>query len=151
MKSHRRPLLLFLALFLMTSFCFSQFIYFPYYGKNKILYSKFKWDHYETDHFDIYYYTKKVQDLNDIADLAESAYQRISNELKHELPKRIPLIYYSTHTDFEQTNIYPGYVPEGALAFAEQILHRIVLNGDLPLDELQDLVEHELTHIFGRS
>ncbi|MFQ6069563.1 MAG: hypothetical protein ACE5LC_03450 [Candidatus Aminicenantales bacterium] len=140
---------LFLFLFpLLSLLAFSQFIYYPYYGKNKVLYSKFNWQHYSTDHFNIYYYTHNTQDLKNIAELSESAYQRISNKLKYQLPKKIPIIYYITHTDFEQTNIYPGPVPEGALAFAESVLYRIVLNGDLPLDKLQDLVEHELTHIF---
>ena len=151
MKPYIKVPLYFVSLFLLASLCFSQFIYIPYYGKNKVLYSKFHWRHYETEHFDIYYYTENAMDLKYIAEMAESAYQKISNELKHQLPKPIPIIFYSTHTDFEQTNIYPGEIPEGALAFAEQILHRVVLNGDLPLDELQDLVEHELTHIFEYS
>lgn len=116
-----------------------------------MLYEKFNWHHYETEHFDLYYYAEDVKVLKNIADLSESAYKRISQELKHQLAKRVPLIYYSTHTEFEQTNIYPGHVPEGAMAFAESVLHRIVLNGDLPLDNLQDLIEHELTHIFQYS
>lgn len=151
MKAYIKFLFFLLFFTFSVSSILAQFIYFPYYGKNKVLYSKFNWSHYETEHFDIYYYTETIEDLKNLAQMAESAYQRISDELKHQLPKKIPVIYYSTHTDFEQTNIYPGQIPEGALAFAESVLHRVVLNGDLPLDVLQDLVEHELTHIFEYS
>jgi hypothetical protein len=140
-----------LILCLFVSYSSAQFLYFPYYGKNKVLYEKFNWNHYETEHFDIYYYDNNIETLKTIAELAESAYQRISNDLKHSIPKRVPIIYYKTHTDFEQTNLYPGQVPEGIIAFAENVLYRVVLQGDMPLDVLQDLVEHELTHIFEYS
>jgi len=151
MKAHIKFLSLLLFLFLLVSFSSAQFLYIPYYGKNKVLYEKFDWHHYETEHFDIYYYAEDVKVLKNIAELAESAYQRISQEFKHQLRKPVPIIYYTTHTDFEQTNIYPRQVPEGVMAFAESVLHRVVLQGDMSLDALQDLIEHELTHIFQFS
>jgi len=151
MKPYLRYLFFLLILSLFVSYSSAQFLYFPYYGKNKILYEKFNWNHYETEHFDLYYHDEDIKTLKTVAEMAESAYQRISNELKHSIPKRVPIIYYNTHTDFEQTNLYPGQVPEGIIAFAESVLHRVVLQGDMPLDVLQDLIEHELTHIFEYS
>jgi len=151
MKAYLRYPVFLLIFSLIVSSSTAQFLLFPYYGKNKVLYEKFDWHHYETDHFDIYYYDKDIETLKTVAEFAESAYQRISNELKHSIPKRVPIIYYNTHTDFEQTNLYPGQVPEGIIAFAERILYRIVLQGDMSLDILQDLIEHELTHIFEYS
>lgn len=141
----------FLSLFLIFSFlCISmssaQFMYFPYYGKNKVLYEKFDWSHYKTEHFDIHYYVDNLQILKNIAEMAESAYQRISEDLKHQLTAPVPLIYYMTYTDFEQTNLFQ--ISEGILGVAEPILHRIAIYGDMTLDETQDLIEHEITHIF---
>lgn len=123
-----------------------QFFYYPYYGKNKIMYEDFHWKNYPTCHFRIYFYTEEPQTLKDLAAVAESAYQKISELLKHQLADPVPLIYYSTYTDFEQTNLFS--VSEGVLGVSEPILHRIAIHGDMPLDELQSLVEHELTHIF---
>lgn len=151
MKPYLRYPVCLLILCLFASYGSAQFLYFPYYGKNKVLFEKFNWNHYETEHFDIYYYDKNIGTLKTVAELAESAYQSISNDLKHSIPKRVPIIYYSTHTDFEQTNLYPGQVPEGIIGFAENVLYRIVLQGDMPVDILQDLIEHELTHIFEYS
>ena len=146
MKSHIKFLLILLLCLFCAKSSFAQSIYFPYYGKNKVLYEKFDWSHYLTDHYDIYYYVEDLQLLKNVADMAESAYQRISEKIKHELSATVPLIYYKTFTDLEQTNLFQ--VPEGVLGVAEPVLYRVVIHGDLALDEIQDLLEHELTHIF---
>ena len=146
MKHYLKYILLFFFIILWTSASFSQTIYFPYYGKNKVLYEKFNWSSYKTEHFNIYYYTDSIQVLKNIAEMAESAYQRISTELKHPLSSPVPLIYYRTSTDFEQTNLFQ--LPAGVLGVAEPILYRIAIQGDMTLDEIQDLIEHEITHIF---
>jgi len=140
-----------LIIFSINIILSAQTVYFPYYGKNKVIYKKFNWNRYETKHFHIYYYIKNPKQLERIASLAESAYLAISQKIKHELSKPVPLIYYQTHTDFEQTNLFPGIIPEAVMAFAEPVLHRIVLPGDLPTDNLQALIKHELAHIFEYS
>ena len=132
--------------FLLAGAGFSQFYYVPYYGKNKVQYDQFRWQKYSTDHFDLYYYAAQPQVLKFLAEMCESAYSRISQELKHQLTIHVPIIYYNTYTEFEQTNLFQ--VPEGVLGVAEPILYRIAIYGDQPLDELQDLIEHELTHVF---
>ena len=58
------------------------------------------------------------------------------------------MIFYKTHSEFEQTNLFPDFVPEGVAAFAEPIRDRMVLPIDEPPDRLQGLITHELTHIF---
>ncbi len=137
---------MFLLFFSYIPLAFPQGIYFPYYGKNKVLYTTFDWEHYPTQHFDIYYYSKDTQTLKSIADLAESAYVSISQKTKHELSARVPILFYITSTDFQQTNLFR--MPEGVLGVAEPLLYRIAIRGDMPIDELQDLVEHELAHVF---
>ena len=57
----------------------------PYFGKNNIHYDKFEWHIYTTDHFEIYYYPEIEQHLERVAGYAESAYQQISADLKHDL------------------------------------------------------------------
>ena len=120
----------------------------PFYGKNRIKYDKFDWHIYTTDHFEIYYYPELEQHLERVASYAESAYQQISADLKHELAFVVPLIVFKTHSEFEQQNIFPGGSPEGVGAFAEPQRDRIVLPIDEPPDGLYRLITHELTHIF---
>jgi hypothetical protein len=147
MKSFRR-IGAWLGLFFFFSLALSsaQEFYFPYYGKNKVIYGKFDWRSYKTDHFEIYFYLENIPMLKNIAGAAESAYQKISQTLKHQLSRPVPLIYYTTFTDFEQTNLFQ--ISEGVLGVSEPVLHRIGLHGDMPLDDLQSLIEHELTHVF---
>jgi WD40 repeat protein len=120
----------------------------PYYNKNRIKFDHFKWHTYTTDHFEIYYYPEIEQHLERVASYAESAYQTVSADLKHDLAFKVPLILYKTASEFQQQNIDPGELPEGVLAFAEPYRDRMVLPIDEPSDALYRLITHELTHIF---
>jgi len=120
----------------------------PYYNKNRIKYDHFNWHTYTTDHFEIYFYPEIERHLERVASYAESAYQQVSGDLKHDLAFKVPLILYKTESEFQEQNVDPGELPEGVLAFAEPYRDRMVLPIDQPSDELYHLITHELTHIF---
>src|SRR5881275_1494322 len=120
----------------------------PYFGKNNIHYDKFKWMIYTTDHFEIYYYPEIEQHLERVAGYAESAYQQISADLKHDLSFKVPLMLFKTHSEFEQENVDPGAAQEGVGAFAEPVRQRMLMPIDDPSDQLYGLIVHELTHQF---
>jgi hypothetical protein len=126
----------------------AQTDFIPYYGKNQIRYDNFDWRIYTTDHFDIYYYPEIEPHLERIASYAESAYQHVSSELKHDLAFKVPLILFSTSSEFWQQNVIPGAAQEGVGAFAEPSRYRIVMPMDEPSDLLYRLTVHELTHQF---
>lgn len=147
MKRYFKYVLCLFFLTLGAPLSFAQYFYIPYYGKNKVQYSQFNWKSYNTEHFTIYHYVEDIKTLKAVAEMAESAYQKISHDLKHALTVPVPLIYYKTLTDFEQTNVFPG-VGEGVLGVSEPLLHRIGVYGDLPPDEMQNIIAHELTHVF---
>src|SRR5439155_11318896 len=79
----------------------------PYFGKNNIHYDRFDWHIYTTDHFELYYYPDIEKHLERLASYAESAYQQISADLKPDLPFKIPLALFKTHSEFEQQNVIP--------------------------------------------
>jgi hypothetical protein len=120
----------------------------PFYGKNKVQYDHHNWHVYRSPHFEVYYYPEFEQHLGRVVSYAESAYEKVSNELKHEISFPIPLILYKTFSEFAQTNLFPSEIPEGVAAFAEPVRDRMVLPIDAAPDELMGLVTHELTHIF---
>ncbi len=124
----------------------TQFV--PYYGKNNIHYDNFDWHIYTTDHFEIYYYPEIERHLERVAGYAESAYQHVSADLKHDLSFKVPLILFKTHSEFEQQNVAPGAAQEGVAAFAEPYRQRMLLPIDDPPDNLYGLITHELTHQF---
>jgi Tol biopolymer transport system component len=119
-----------------------------YFEQNKIEYDVFQWKTYRSTHFTIYFYDREKPELQKVASYAESAYDDISRQLNFQIPKPINLIYYATHSDFEQTNTLLNFIPEGVGAFALPSRNRMVLPIDLPEEKLQQLIAHELTHVF---
>ena len=49
---------------------------------------------------------------------AESAYDQLSREFNFQIKDPVPLIFYATHSAFEQNNIILNFIPEGVGAFA---------------------------------
>jgi hypothetical protein len=127
---------------------FAQTPFVPYYGQNKIHYDKFEWHIYTTDHFEIFFYPELEKHIERVAGYAESAYQQISADLKHDLSTKVQLILFKTHSEFEQENVDPSAGQEGVGAFAEPTQHRMVMPIDAPPDQLYGLIVHELTHQF---
>jgi hypothetical protein len=127
---------------------YKQTAFYPYYQKNNIHYDRFDWHIYTTDHFEIYYYPELEHHLERVSGYAESAYQKISSDLRHDLSIKVPMILFKTHSEFEQQNVEPGAGQEGVGAFAEPFRDRMLLPIDDPPDRLYGLIVHELTHIF---
>lgn len=130
----------------LTTVLLGQLI--PYYGKNKVIYNAFKWKIYETDHFRIHFYHKDRKALAMVSQIVEEAYQKLSVLTGVKIDKKIPIIYYRNHMEFEQTNLYPGIVPEEVMGFSEPFQKRVVVPIDFPYWELKRLLTHELTHVF---
>jgi hypothetical protein len=118
------------------------------FGKNKIVYDDFDWKVYHSTHFDVYFYEEERESLQKVVNFAESAYDDLSRKFNFQISKKIPLIFYATHSAFEQTNVILTFIPEGVGAFAEPVRNRMVLPIDLPDEKLLALITHELTHIF---
>jgi Tol biopolymer transport system component len=146
MKRSFRLLSLAVVALLAAPTAFAQYI--PYFGKNKVNYDKFAWRVYKSPHFEVFYYPEFEQHLGRLVSYLESSYQHISSELKHEIQSSIPVVFYKTHSEFEQTNLFPDFVPEQVQAFSEPIRNRMVIPVDGAPDRLQGLITHELAHIF---
>ncbi|HTD53495.1 MAG TPA: BamA/TamA family outer membrane protein [Thermoanaerobaculia bacterium] len=138
---------LFWALLLLLPAAASQAQY-DSFGENKIVYDNFDWKTYRSTHFTIYFYDREKPAIQKVASYAESAYDDISRRLNFQIPKPINLIYYATHSDFEQTNTLLNFIPEGIGAFALPSRNRMVLPVDMADEKLQQLIAHELTHVF---
>ncbi len=134
-----------LPLLLAASVAQAQFYYF---GQNKVQYTKFHWEILKTKHFDIYYYPQMSELANQGARIAESGYRYLENLFDFSITHRIPLILYSSHLYFEQTNTMPGFIPPGVGGFFEFMKGRVVIPYDGSLYELKHVIRHELTHVF---
>ena len=143
-------LLVVLGILLVPETSQAQYVNFYYatFGKNKVQYRDFKWKIYHSPHFDVYYYTEQEELLQKVVSYAESAYDQLSQEFDYQIQKPTPLIFYETHSAFEQNNEIKDFIPEGVGAFASQVRNRMFMPIDLPDADLWELILHELTHIF---
>src|SRR5438874_11966419 len=92
---------------------------FGYFGQNKIQYRRFDWRVRRGEHVDLYYYPEE-EELGRVAlAYAEESYDVLERRFAHAVRRRVPLIIYASHTDFEQTNILPFVPPEGLLGATE--------------------------------
>ncbi len=117
-------------------------------GKNKITHDNFDWKVYQSPHFMIYYYPEVEPFLEKLVSYAESSYLKVSTTLDYQLGFKVPVFFYKTHGEFEQTNITFSTLPEGVGAFATASKNRIVIPIDDPPDMMQITLTHELVHIF---
>jgi hypothetical protein len=92
---------------------------FFWFGRNKVQYTDFEWHVLKTDHFDIYYYSEMKDLAERGAFFAEESYRILQEKFHHTLNSRVPLIFYSSHLHFQQTNTTGGFIPEGVGVFFE--------------------------------
>ena len=124
---------------------------FYYFGRNKVQYTEFDWKVMKTEHFDIYFYGGMDTLARQGAYFAERSYGILQQKFNLSVLHRIPLIFYSTHLHFEQTNTTPGFVSEGVGGFFEFLKGRVVIPYDGSSDHFRHVIQHELVHVFMSS
>jgi Tol biopolymer transport system component len=122
-----------------------------YFGRNKVQYTDFQWQILRTDHFDIYYYPEMEELAERGAYYAEESYAYLENKFNFTINRRIPLIFYSSHLHFQQTNITPGHIPEGVGGFFEFLKGRVVIPSNGNINLFRKVIQHELVHVFMHS
>ncbi len=136
--------------FLLISLLFAeqtgaQYLFF---GRNKVQYEKFDWKVLKTEHFDIFYYDEFGEIAEIGANYAEEAYTELKVKFNEVVNRRIPLIFYNTHSHFQQTNTIPGFIPEGVGGFFEFFKGRVVIPFLSSLGQFRHVIRHELVHVF---
>jgi len=124
---------------------------FYYFGRNKVQYTEFDWKVLRTEHFDIYYYTEMKDLAERGAFFAEESYKLLEQKFNHNVGNRIPLIFYSSHLHFQQTNVAPGFIPEGVGGFFEFLKGRVVIPYQGSMQQFAHVIRHELVHVFMHS
>jgi len=140
----KRAILLSILLVLLCGNAAAQF----YYGKNKVQYTNFDWQVMHTEHFNIYFYEEEVALARTAAQLAETSYEVLSARYNHEIPRKVPLIIYSSPSYFSQTNILPYLLPESVGGFTEFIKGRVAVPFNGSYADFAHVVRHELVHAF---
>ncbi|MFQ6676661.1 MAG: hypothetical protein ACE5LH_10050, partial [Fidelibacterota bacterium] len=119
MRLAKRPLILLLLLSLNTGQ--AQL----YFGRNKIQYHPFDWRVLSTPHFEIYFYREEEELAAAGAFFAEESFLELQKKFNFTLLEKVPLIFYSSHLHFQQTNTTPYLIPEGVGGFFEFVKGRV--------------------------
>ena len=119
-----------------------------HFGRNKIQYEDFDWNVLKTEHFDVYFYPEMQAIAEHGAAFAEESYAELQNRFNFSVTRRIPIVFYSSHLHFKQTNITDGFIPDGVGGFYEFLKGRVVIPANGNLHRFRRVVRHEIVHVF---
>ncbi len=117
-----------------------------YFGQNKVQHRNLEFAVLETEHFEIYYYEDEREAAIDGARMAERAYGRLSRILGHRYRERQPLVFFASHTEFQQNNVTT--IGETTGGVTEPYRHRALLPFTGSYADFEHVLQHELVHQF---
>lgn len=118
------------------------------FGKNKIRYEDFDWHVLHGENVDVYFYPEEAEVAQVALREAELAYADLEVKFDYHPTERVPLIIYSSHLHFEQTNVLSGFIPEGVAGFTEYLKGRVALPFNGSYYDFRHVIIHELVHVF---
>lgn len=119
-----------------------------YFGRNKVNYESFDFKVNQSENFEIYHYFDNPEYLKQFADWSEQWYQMHQNVLADTIVQKNPLILYSNHADFQQTNAIFGQVGVGTGGVTEAFKNRVILPIAMSNQQTHHVLGHELVHAF---
>ncbi|MFQ5706909.1 MAG: hypothetical protein ACE5HO_05630 [bacterium] len=150
-RHHKLKAFLIILASLMASQSYAQFGDFFGFGKNKVHHKNFHWSTIKTEHFDLYFYDEEREAAMDAAEIAERSYAYLSEILDYRFKKKIPLLLYASHNDFQQTNAIQGDISEGTQGVTESLKGRMVLPITGSYAQFVHVLTHEMVHAFQFS
>jgi hypothetical protein len=98
-------LILISLIFILPAFETSAQVNAVTFGKNRIQYKKFKWQFYQTQNFNVYFYDGGKELAKFTAQAAEKELPQIEAAAEYSLQRRANIILYNEFADKKQTNI----------------------------------------------
>ena len=116
------------------------------FGQNKVQYREFDWDFISSPNFDVYYYGDEIDLATFTMEAANEAYEQIGKHLRWNLKKRVPIIVYHSHNEFQQNNAVGVYMSEGIGGVTELFKNRVVIPFEGDYKAFRHVIHHELVH-----
>jgi len=118
------------------------------FGKNKVQYEQLQWSVLETPHLRLHFYAQEESLARELSAFAESVTVEYDQRF-HLAPKsKVPLLLYSTHHLFQQTNATPEELTESVGGLTELIKGRVLIPHNGSWARLRWVTRHELTHWY---
>ncbi|MEO2005314.1 MAG: hypothetical protein ABGY41_14590, partial [Candidatus Poribacteria bacterium] len=116
------------------------------FGKNKVNYTQEDWRVIRSEHFDVYFPDGSVWLAEFTARTAEDALTQIEDAWDYRLDRKIPLIIYTSHNTFSETNVIGGSIGETTGGFTEFNRSRVVIPYEGSYAQMRHVIHHELVH-----
>ena len=132
--------------FILILTLFSQALFGQYFGQNKVQYNEFDWNFIVSPNFNVYYYGDNYDLAIFTSKIAEESLDQIGKHLRWRSQQPIKIIVYTSHNDFQQTNIVNVYMSEGIGGVTELYKNRIVIPFEGSYAQFKHVIHHELVH-----
>lgn len=119
-----------------------------YFGRNKPGYKSFKFDVTHTPNFEIYHYLKNDSLLKSFANWSEEWFSMHKKIFKDTFKTKNPLILYSHHSDFQQTNAISSIIGTTTGGVTEALKNRVIMPVAPTLAQTDHVLGHEMVHAF---
>jgi hypothetical protein len=118
------------------------------FGKNKVQYDALDWNVLETPHLRVHFYAEEESLARRITPFAESVCVEYDHRFRLKPRHHIPVLLYSAHYLFQQTNAAEGFISEGTGGLTELIKGRVLIPHTGSWARLAWVTRHELTHAY---
>ncbi|HVP15663.1 MAG TPA: hypothetical protein VMS88_08965, partial [Terriglobales bacterium] len=118
------------------------------FGKNKVQYESLDWAVLETPHVRLHFYSDEEPLARREAAYAESVCVEYDRRFRLHSSRHVPLLLYSTHHLFQQTNATPDLLTEATGGLTELIKGRVLIPHNGSWARLEWVTRHELTHWY---
>ena len=116
------------------------------FGQNKVQYDSFEWDYIVSPNTNVYYYGDNYDLAIFTSKVAEKSIEQIGKHLRWRSSTPIKIIVYTSHNDFQQTNVVNVYMSEGIGGVTELFKNRIVIPFEGSYEQFEHVIHHELVH-----
>jgi Tol biopolymer transport system component len=118
------------------------------FGENKVQYERLEWSVLETPHVRLHYYAQEESLARRLAAVAESVCVEYDGRFRMSAHRPIPILLYSAHHVFQQSNATPELITEAVGGLTELIKGRVLIPHNGSWARLVWVTRHELTHAY---
>ena len=118
------------------------------FGQNKVQYERLDWAVLETPHLRVHYYAREESLARGLTAFAESVAVEFDRRFAMKPRRKVPLLLYSTHHLFQQTNATPEMLSESTGGLTELIKGRVLVPHNGSWTRLRWVTRHELAHAY---
>ncbi len=118
------------------------------FGKNRVQYHNFKWQYYEGDNFNTYFYTGGQEIGKFVIQYAEKVVKNMESKLEYKLNKKINILVYNDITDYNMTNIGIGLDMENPGGVTKIIENKMFLYFNGNHNHLKKQIKRGIAKVF---